>query len=196
MGRLHVIAHNAGSSERTLAGHRQRVIAELKKFAGVFVYLAVFFEAFALYSRLLLHAYNLEYFTYTAPLVSALILGKIILIGEATGLGRTFEEHWPLIVSTLYKAFVFGLLAAAFHVFEEAAKALLYHKPLAQAFEEFRTVPGAYNLAARALVLFCAFIPFFALRELQRVGGLNVYNLFFRSRGRTPQVPHDLGQPA
>jgi hypothetical protein len=193
MARIHVIAQNARLSEHARSPRRQKVIAELVGTFATFLFLALFFEAFALYRMLLLREYRVEYFTYAAPLVSALILAKVIVIGDAVGLGRRFEEEWPLIVSTLYKAFVFGLLAAVFHVLEEAVRALLHHQALAG----FRTATGGYELMARALVLFSVFVPFFAFRETHRVlGGSRLYQLFFRKRSKTPELPNDLGQPA
>ena len=108
------------------------------------------------------------------------------MIGEFAGLGKSSEQQ-RLIISTIYKAFVFGLLAVGFHVLEEAVRALVHHKGLAEAFEVLRTASGRYELLGQCLVLFCAFIPFFAFRETRRVlGGSRLYDLFFRRGSGVP----------
>ncbi len=161
---------------------KQKVVHETKEFLSIFLFLAIFFEVFAVYRMLLLREYQVEYVSYAAALVTALILAKIIMIGEYAGLGKRHEDR-PLIVSTIYKAFVFGLLAVAFHVLEETVKTWIKHRPMSEAFEQLRGPTGLYLLLANALVLFCAFIPFFAIREIQRVlGGRQLYDLFFRRR--------------
>lgn len=166
------------------AGLKQKVVHETREFLAIFLFLAMFFEAFAAYRALLLREYQVEYVSYAAAIITALVLAKIIMLGEYAGLGKR-HEHRALIVSTIYKAFVFGLLAVAFHLVEEAVKALLHHKRLAEAFEGLRLASGRYELLGHGLVLFCAFIPFFAIRETRRVlGGRQLYDLFFRQRER------------
>jgi hypothetical protein len=165
---------------------KQKLTHEAKELLGIFLFLVVFFEAFGIYRVLLLREFQLEFVRYAAPIVSALVLAKVILIGEFAGLGKRSEQQ-RLIISTIYKAFVFGLLAVGFHVLEEAVRALVHHKGLAEAFEVLRTASGRYELLGQCLVLFCAFIPFFAFRETRRVlGGSRLYDLFFRRRSGAP----------
>ena len=162
---------------------KQKMAHEAREFVAIFLFLAVFFEAFATYRVLLLRQYQVEYFSSLAAIVSALVLAKIIMIGEYAGLGKRHEQR-PLIVSTIYKALVFGILAMAFHVLEDAIKALIHHKGLAEAFEGLRLTSGRYELLSHGLILFCVFVPFFAIRELRRVlGGHQLGDLFFRRHG-------------
>ena len=168
---------------------------ELKEFLSVFLFLALFFSAFTTYRMLLLDEFHLRYFNYGSALVSALVLSKIILLGEYAHLGRR-REGTALIVSTLYKSLVFGLLAAAFRILEEAIKELVFRKPSLLPVDN-----GTISeLLARTLVMFCAFIPFFAFRETARVlGEGKLYELFFRGRSGTeswgpPDMPGELGR--
>jgi len=144
--------------------------------AIVFLYLAFFFCALATYSTLLLQKFEISYFNYAAALINALIITKIILIGEALHFG-TKHEAKPLIYSVLYKACMFGLLVFAFHVVEEVIKRLIHGQDFAGAFHQVRLD----ELLARSLVIFCTFLPFFAFRELARViGNQKVRNLLLR----------------
>jgi hypothetical protein len=105
----------------------------------------------------------------------------MILLGEYAHLGRRHEGS-ALIVSSLYKSLAFGLLAAAFHILEEGIKDLVFRKT------SFHPVDSRNidELLARTLVMFCAFVPFFAFRETARVlGERKLYELFFHGRGAT-----------
>src|SRR5271167_3358973 len=97
---------------------KQKAAHEFKEIAIIFFYLAFFFCALATYSMLLLGRFHISYFTYGAALINALVITKVILIGEAAHLGKKVETK-PLIYSSVYKAFLFGLLVFAFHILEE-----------------------------------------------------------------------------
>jgi hypothetical protein len=67
---------------------KQKAVHEAKEITYVFLYLAAFFCAQATYSMLLLEKFEISYFTYGAALLNALIITKIILIGEAVHFGK------------------------------------------------------------------------------------------------------------
>lgn len=68
---------------------------ELRNYWITFLYLAVFFTAFTAYERLILDEYAFGYLAHGTSLLGALILAKIILIGDAMHLGHKME-HRPL----------------------------------------------------------------------------------------------------
>jgi hypothetical protein len=157
---------------------RQKLGRELKEVLLVFLFLALFFSAFTTYRMLLLNQFDLWYYHYGSALISALVLSKVIWLGERAHIGRRHEGE-ALIVSALYKALMFGILAAAFHILEEWIKVLVFRKAPFHPFDS-----GNINESlARALVMFCAFIPFFSFRETSRVlGEGKLYELFFHGR--------------
>jgi hypothetical protein len=160
---------------------KQRISHEFGEFVRVFLFLAPLFFAFATYRMAILKDFGGKYFAYGAALVNALLLSKIILIGEYLKLGKR-QECKPLLYSTFYKSFVFTVLVAVFHVLESTVKGLLHREGMAGAFTELRGL-GIGEVLARSLVMFCAFIPFFALRETARVvGERRLEDLFLRSR--------------
>src|SRR5450432_4204051 len=114
---------------------KQKAMHEFKEITIVFLYLAFFFCALSTYSMLLLQKYEISYFSYGTALLNALVITKIILIGEALHFGRRLE-HKPLIYSAIYKAFMYGLLVFAFHLVEELIKRLVHGENLAGAFQE------------------------------------------------------------
>ena len=156
---------------------KQKAVHEAKEITYVFLYLAAFFCALATYSMLLLEKFEISYFTYGAALLNALIITKIILIGEAVHFGKKHEAK-PLFYSCAYKAFVYGVLVFAFHIVEEVIKRLIHGKAIVVAFREVRID----DLLARSVIIFLTFIPFFAFRELGRVMGPDkLRDMFFRT---------------
>jgi len=124
---------------------------------------------------LLLNDLHDSYFNYIAALINALVIAKVILIGEYARLGKKLE-HKPLLPSSVYKALPFGLLVFAFHIVEDTVKGLQHGKNMAGAFQDKRID----DLLGRSLVIFCTFIPFFAFREMRRVLGEDKFqDLFF-----------------
>jgi hypothetical protein len=156
---------------------KQKAAHELAQLVAIFLYLAFFFCALATYSMLLLKEFNVSYFTYGFALINALVIAKVILIGEYAHLGKKHEVK-PLFQVAVYKAFLFTLLVFAFHVFEELIRLLVHRESVARALHEIRID----DLLGRSLVVFCTFITLFAFRELQRVlGEENFRDLFFRT---------------
>jgi len=159
------------------AGLKQKAAHEFEQFVAIFLYLAFFFCAVATYRMLLLNEFHDSYFNYTAALINALVIAKVILIGEYARLGKKYEAK-PLFLSSVFKAFLFGLLVFGFHIIEEVIKRLIHGESIAGAFQGMRID----DVLGRSLVIFCTFIPFFAFRELRRVlGEGKFHDLFFRT---------------
>jgi len=156
---------------------KQKAMHELREMFELFAYLAFFFVALAVYDMLLLKRYNVEYLTIAFALINAAVITKVIMIGEYAKLGKRYE-HKPLLISAMWKAFVFGWLVFAFHVLEEIIKRLIHGADMAKATGDIRYE----QFAARAIVVFCVFVPLFAFREFRRVlGEETFYTVLFRS---------------
>jgi hypothetical protein len=159
------------------ANVKQKAAHELQEFFTIFLYLAFFFCAFATYSMLLLHEFRTEYFVLGTALLNALVVAKVILIGEYAHLGKKHEAK-PLFLSAAHKAFLFSLLVFAFHIVEEIIKRRWHGENFATAYHGI----DINALLARTVVIFCTFLPLFAFRELRRVLGEDKFrSLFFRA---------------
>jgi hypothetical protein len=172
-----------GPKQATL---KQKAAHELREFAVISSYLAFFFCAVATYSSLLLDQFHVSYFVYATALINALVIAKVILIGEYAHLGKKHESK-PLFLSALYKAFVFSLLVFAFHIVEEAIKRRWHGETFATAYHGIRV----NELLARSVVIFCAFLPLFAFRELRRVLGEDNFSTLFFRNGATTKTDAD-----
>ena len=156
---------------------KQKAKHEAKELLLVTVYLAFFFCALASYTTLILKEYDVPYLSYAFALINALVIAKVILIGQAMHLGEKFE-HKPLLLSAVWKAFMFSLFALAFHFVEELVKRLIHGADMAEASRSIRID----QLLGHTLVVFCTFVPLFAFMEFRRVlGEERFYNLLFRS---------------
>jgi hypothetical protein len=172
----------------TKPGVKERAKHELAEFARIGLYLAFFFCALATYSMLLLRNYDVgdSSLTYTFALINALVIAKVILIGEMAHLGRRAETR-PLYQTAFYKAFVYSLLVLAFHFLEEFIRRLIHGKPFGTVWHEIRVD----ELVARTIVVFCAFLPLFAFMELSDlIGKEKLFALFFKPReGQASSLP-------
>ena len=159
---------------------KEKIFHEMTEYWINVCYLTLVFAAFTQYRRLLLAAYDVTYTNYWFAVIEALILAKVIMIGDVVRLGRGLEKK-PLIVPTLYKTVVFTLFCGVFTVLEHAIKGLWTGTGLMGGIADF--FGKGHELLANCLIVFVAFIPFFGVKELGRVlGEEKIRALFFRRR--------------
>jgi hypothetical protein len=160
---------------------KEKAIEEFKVFWIVALFLAFVFGAFTWYRRLILTEVGVSYFHYGAAVVEALVIAKIILIGQALGLGKRFEDG-PLIVAALFKAVLYGILVAIFAVLEHVIGGLIHGKNMAAVWQELLGL-GKDEILARTLMVIVTFVPFFAFWEAGRVMGQGkLLAMFFQRR--------------
>jgi hypothetical protein len=168
-------------SNKQKASLKEKAIQEGKEMLVIFLYLAVFFCTFLSYRRLVLHEVGISYFHYGFALLKALVLAKVILLGQNVKFGKKYDDR-PLVVSTCFKVVLFSFFYLAFEILEHVIGSLLHHKTVTSAFQEIAGV-GRDELLARTLVILFALFPFFAFTEVGRVlGEGRLYQLFFRTR--------------
>lgn len=179
--RLHIMKY----AQKT--GWKQKILHEMVEYYINVIYLAFFFGLFTTYRRLILAHYHISYLNYGESLIAALILGKVIMIGHLLRLGKGFQQR-PLIFPTIFRAFVFSCWVALYKVIEQTVIGLVNGNGLQGGFNELLG-KGSYELIASSLVMFFAFIPFFAIKELGRVVGKGkLSELFFRRRAATEYI--------
>jgi hypothetical protein len=161
-------------------GLKQKIAHETREYLLFAAYLACFFVSLTTYRKLVLAEYHIGYFEYGWALLQALILSKVILIGEALHIGERFQDR-PLIVSTLWKSLVFALFAAVLVLAEHVISARLHHESVVAVLE--LQGPHRVEVIARFQLMLVAFVPFFAFRETDRaIPSAQLFQLFFRGR--------------
>jgi hypothetical protein len=173
------------------AAWRQRIIDGIVEFYLDFLYLAFFLVAFAWYRRLILAEYDIHYLNYWVPLIEAAVLAKVIMLGDLMRFGHGLERR-PLLVPTLWRTLLFSLYVAIFSVIERTVSGLLHGKGPGAGLAELAD-KGRYELLAQCVIVFCAFVPFFAFKELEVVlGKEKLRNLFWR-RGAAAMLEEQRG---
>jgi len=154
----------------------EHVRGELKKYVIITVYLWLLFALFSLHKQLV-QGHGVSVWQQGFAIVNALIFGKVILIGQALKVGKSFERR-ALFWVVLAKSLIFAILLLAFHIAEEAIRAWFKGQPLSASVADFGgSVPGLVSYAA---IFFVALIPFFAFQEAARIlSGGALWNLFF-----------------
>jgi hypothetical protein len=151
------------------SGLKEKLVREVKELLAIFLYLAVFFCAFTTYRRLVMKEIGISYFHYGFALIKALVLAKVILLGQYVRFARVLDDR-PLINPTLYKVILFSLFALAFEVVEHVIGGFLHGKDMLGALQEIMSA-GWDELFARTLVMLVALVPLFAFTETARVMG-------------------------
>ena len=177
-----------GSPDGEKGNWKKKIFHEMVEYWINVIYLTLVFAAFTQYRRFLLAAHDITYTNYWIALIEALILAKVIMIGDVIRLGRGLE-HKPLIYPTLYKTVVFSFFVGIFTLIEQVIKGLWNGKGLTGGLVDF-FAKGPYELLAGSLIIFVALIPFFGVKELGRVlGEEKIRALFFRGRAAESSAP-------
>ena len=144
-------------------------------------YLAIFFSVFIFYRRLILAHYDVYLEDYFMGVVKALVFAKLIMIGAFFHVGKGFESK-PLFIPVLYKSFLFTIWLAIFDVVEAFISELIHVRSFSGTVVELSTHFTNIWIGG-VVVVFVAFLPFFAFKELSRVMGTEkIQNLFLRKR--------------
>ena len=160
---------------------KKKIVHEVTEYWINVCYLTVVFAAFTQYRRFLLAAHDITYTNYGFAVIEALVLAKVIMVGDVVRLGRGLEQK-PLIYPTLYKTVVFTLFVGVFKLVENMVKGLWKGTGVTGGLAEFFG-KGSNEILANSIIVFVAFIPFFAIKELGRVWGAEeIRALFFRRR--------------
>ena len=143
---------------------KQRAARETEEYLVVSLFLFALLGAL----RLLVSEVGSIYLHYGYAAIEALVLAKIILIGEVVHLGERYRDK-PLIVSALYKSLIFGVLVFVAKLIEHVIRALV--KGESPVVEVARVFAQPAEIGAYALALFVVFVPFFSLQEAGRLLG-------------------------
>ena len=168
-------------AESRHADLKEKAKEEFRLLLLITVYLGTLFWAFLTYRRLISREFGVTSFHYGFAVIEAVVIAKVILIGKAMGLGKK-ETGRALAFAVLRSSFVYALLIAAFAVLEHVVEGLIHGKDLAQSLAQIGD-HSIYEILARALVLFVALIPFFAIWKLdEELGERRLSQIFFRKR--------------
>jgi hypothetical protein len=150
-------------SDKTLA---ERAREELGHYLVVSAYLYVCFGAVLLHEAALLRSEGLPFESYGLAAVKALIVGKFILLGDATGL-TSRPRFATLLTAVIGKTALFLVLLAVLTLVEELVVGRIHGHSLATTFAELaQRSPLAF--LSKILLMAVILVPLIAAREIDR----------------------------
>jgi hypothetical protein len=165
---------------------KERAVSELKKYAAIAFYLWVLFSLFEIHRYAVLRELNihsLSGYKIGFAAINALIMGKVILIGEALHVGEQLSER-RLIYSVLFKSAAFALLVVCFDVVEEVIVGLIHGKSLVASIPKLGG-GGLEGMILFGIMAFVVLTPFFFFTEVQEaVGKEKLQSLIFHERSK------------
>jgi hypothetical protein len=154
---------------RAKRSFKERIIDELKTFAGMAVYLWVVFGLFQLHQQIVLNQYHVPFRLTGLALINAFVLAKVMLIAEDVHLGERFKDR-PLIYPIIYKSILFAAVFIIAHVAEEMIRGAIKGQSI---IDSIPKIGGGspQGIVVVALILAVSLLPFFAWREIDRALG-------------------------
>jgi hypothetical protein len=165
---------------------KERAITETKRFIAIALYLWVLLSLFEIHRFIVLRGVGLASISgYRLGFagLNAVVLGKIILVGEALRLGEGLAKK-RLINAVLLKSALFAVLLVCFEIVEEVTVGVIHGKSVLLSIPKL----GGGGLAGMCLVAvmaFVALIPFFLYAEVQQVIGRGkLHSLILEKRSK------------
>lgn len=164
---------------------KDKVRDELKELLLITVFFSVVLGVFNVYRRQILGEAGVSYAHYGITLVEALILAKIVLIGEALNLKLVGADRRSIFEVAVLRSILFAVLVFLFTILERVVEGLIHRMDWASIAHSI-VEHGLHEIVARVIMMFAAFLPFFALWELRRrLGPRRFFELWFSRAGST-----------
>jgi hypothetical protein len=152
---------------------KERAQAEVRSYLMLSAYLYVCFGAVLLHEAALLREQGVAFENYGLAAVKALLIGKFIMLGDATGLS-TRPKFATVLTAVAGKTVLFLLLLLLLSLVEELVVGRLHGQGFAATIQEL--LHGSpLALLAKSLLMTVVLIPLLAAREIDRAlqpGGL------------------------
>lgn len=161
---------------------------ELKRYAAIAVYLWVLFSMFEIHRYAVLrtvdHRASVSGYRIGFAAVNALIMGKVILIGEALHLGeRRFGEK-RVIYFVLFKSVMFALFVICCNIVEGVIVGLIHGTSIVASIPQMGG-GGLEGMALFGIMAAIVLIPFFLFTEVQRLLGKDtLHSLILQKRSK------------
>lgn len=152
---------------------KAKALEEMKKYAALTAYLWVLFFLLNMYRTLLLKENGIDPWTQSYAIVNALVFAKVLLLGEIIDLGASLRRRafiWVVVGRNL----LFTALLMAFHVVEEAIRALIKGEAVVSSVLLHLGGGSWSGVWVYAGLLYVMLLPISAFRELSFVLGRDV----------------------
>lgn len=148
---------------------KEKVIHETSMLLFLTFYLVLFLNSLTIFRNLVLNEPILSYFHFGKNMLEAVILAKIILLGNMLKLGKRYEDK-PLFIPVLFKAAIYSCFVFVFDLIEHVVIGFFKGEKAIDVWREFASHGLNVNLGKLAIT-FLFFILLFSLLEIARVIG-------------------------
>jgi len=172
----------AASASPREASLKTRLAQEARKAVLIAFYLWAVLASFRLYGAAVRDGNWWSYWSQGFAIINALILAKVILIGDLLRIGRGargLRRIWFILT----QAVSFGVLIVLFHVAEDVGRAAFEGEGFIAPTVKALSGPHLSANIALVIILFLMLIPFFAFRELIRALGADTVVAMLLAKG-------------
>jgi hypothetical protein len=173
-------------SEQQKRKAKERVTTEFKRYIAIAVYLWVLFGMFEIHRFAILRSVNhapVSTYRIGFAAINALILAKIILIGDMMHLGEQLREK-RVIYSVLFKSVIFAFFVVCCNILEGVIVGLIHRTSIRASIPQMGG-GGLLGMVLYGVMGAIVLIPFFLFTELQRlVGKEKLHSLILQKRSK------------
>lgn len=166
---------------------KERATTELKKYIAIAIYLWVLFSMFEIHRFAVLRDVKhspISMYRIGLAAINALILAKIILIGDMIHLGDQIRNKTRLIYSVLFKSVIFAVFVICCNVIEGTILAWIHGTSIGSNIPQMGG-GGLLGMVLYGVMGSIVLIPFFLFTELQRLlGSEKLHSLIFQKAPR------------
>jgi len=162
---------------------KEKVREKLREFLIITLIFTVVLGVFNVYRHAILGETVVSYYKLGSSLVEAMILAKIVLTGKAMNLKLVDATRRSIFEVAVVRSILFAVLVLLFATLERVVDGLIHKKHWAD-IARLIVEHGLNEMVARIIMMFAAFLPFFALWELRRrLGPRRFVELWFSRTG-------------
>lgn len=145
---------------------KERARNELRSYLVITAYIWAVLVLLRLHESMVASSYGLKLEDHGWKIVTALVLGKVVLLAEALHAGDRLARRVPALAVSI-KSLLFALSILLFHGIEHVLSALWHGEPFAEAFDDVNVQRAATMMGIATLTL----VPYFLIREIEQRTG-------------------------
>jgi hypothetical protein len=151
------------------ANLKERARHELRSYIIISAYVWVIISLLRLHEELIAETYHFSIHSQGRAIVTALILGKVVLLAEALQLGSYLGKRLPALAIVI-RSVLFAAAILCFHAAEEATFVLWDGGTLASAVQGLSPEVIKRSIIL-ALIMTIALVPYFLIKEIEKRTG-------------------------
>ena len=141
---------------------------EVREVGWVVLYFFFCFGFFITLKKLLLEAYEIEFYGFTKAVIGALLAGKIVVVLDKTKAGTRLDTHYSIGAAALYKTIIYSAAAFLVLLAEEVFHAYRESGILGQAFLDVWTHEERHAFLAKVMCISLIFLGLHLFRGIDR----------------------------